>query len=158
MSSTYIQRLRTILDEFDLARESLVYVAKNLGRQDVADHFKDRLQKELLSPKRFERAAEKLDTTFFVRLTAEFEGILKDHLRTNHPSIKQSGWKVDWLISNVRQAENITLDPRLLQLLNEVRDYRNAIAHGGQHAAPVPFKEALKRYNKFLSKLPDPFR
>src|SRR5207247_786218 len=109
-----------------------------------------------------ELVGKDLEITYFVRLTAEFEGILKDHLITNHPRIsfpaKKSEWKVDWFLRKVFQAESIQIDPGLRLKLDEVRDYRNSVAHRGHPVTPITFAEALKRYNTLLAKLPEPLR
>ncbi len=64
-----------------------------------------------LKPKDFVLANQNLEATYFIRLYAEFEGILKDHLATNHSRIKvPEKPRVDWLISRVIQAESISLE------------------------------------------------
>ena len=155
MSDIYIRRLRAIQEDLDISREAFAFVRTNWHRQEVAEHF--RVHARTLA--RVERAGANLDTTYFVRLTAEFEGILKDHLRTNHSAIHvPANARIDWLLARVVQRENITLSPDLRQRLNEIRDYRNALAHGSVAPLVVTFIQALARYNTFLSYLPDPLR
>ena len=96
--------------------------------------------------------------TYFVRLYAEFEGILKDHLATNHPAVVVPDKpKVDKLISLRVKAEGFTLDPALRHKMETVRDYRNSVAHHVRASAPsVTLVDALSSLNRFLARLPDP--
>lgn len=100
-----------------------------------------------------------MEATYFIRLYAEFEGILKDHLATNHPAVRVPDKpKVDWLINRVIRAESIAIEPPLRAKMNAVRDYRNALAHRKQKIVPgiVTFTDALSRLNTFLARLPEP--
>jgi hypothetical protein len=64
---------------------------------------------------------------------------------------------VDQLINAVTKAERIKVDPVLRQKMDDVRDYRNSLAHSKRPSATrVSFVEALARLNTFLSKLPEP--
>lgn len=108
-------------------------------------------------------AANRLDDTFFVRLTAEFEGILKRHLRTNHPTVKfpgsRSNIKVDWLIGRVRANEpDVVIDPDLRKNLDGIRDYRNDLAHREQTVAAITFASAIKTYRRLLKMVAEPGR
>jgi len=154
MSQQYIRRLRKIQDDLKIALELSEFVRHSWHQQDISGAF----PKRTLS--RIKEAEEGLATAYFVRLTAEFESILKDHLRTNHPQIKflpsRRNWTIDLLLNRVTQAENITIVPELRQRLDQIRNHRNEIAHGNMAAAPVSFGEALARYNIFLARLPEP--
>jgi hypothetical protein len=154
VSAVYIQRLRSIRGEYDAAQEALQYILLHWQSQGIAGS----IQTPGLSPKHFQTARANLETTYFLRLYSEFEGIMKDHLVTNHPSVAvPERPKVDELIAVVRRAVGFAIDPVLRSRLDEVRDYRNAIAHS-QHGAvlPVTFADALSRLNTLLAKLPDP--
>ena len=93
-----------------------------------------------------------------MRLYAEFEGLLKDHLATNHPTVVLPRKpKVDEVIAAVVKAENLSVDPTLRRKINDVRDYRNSIAHSAREIVLfVRFSEALRALNTFVAKLPDP--
>src|SRR5256885_14513 len=101
MSDRYIARLRRISEELDGAKIAIAYVARNLDRGEVLREVGDSLRSRAF----LLEIAKNLDTTYFVRLTAEFEGVLKDHLISNHPthpfSIRGGTWKVDQLLSAV---------------------------------------------------------
>lgn len=157
MSDVYIQRLRSVQMEFNSAREAIRYVQRNWQRYDIYADLGS------LKPTHFEEAGRNVEVTYFVRLYAEFEGILKDHLATNHPAVavpdkpKVDKPKVDKLISLVTKAEGSTVDPALRRRMDAVRDYRNSIAHRVRAAAPsVPLVDALSSLNRFLARLPEP--
>lgn len=152
MSGVYIERLRTVQMEFNSTREAIRYVQVNWQKYDI--------QRDVtaLKPAHFDHAGRNIEITYFVRLYAEFEGVLKDHLATNFPAVTVTAKpKVDALITLVLKAEGFVLDPALRRKMDHVRDYRNSIAHRAHASAPsVTFVEALSRLNRFLAKLPDP--
>lgn len=103
-------------------------------------------------------ASRNAEQTYFIRLYAEFEGILKDHLATNHSHVRVPDKpKVDWLISRVLQLEGISLEQPLRLRLDLVRDYRNSIAHRTRRVIRiVSMNDALSVLNTFLARLPEP--
>ena len=108
MSNIYIQRLRGVQREFNSAREAIRYVQRNWQRYDIYADLPG------LKPANFEEAGRNAEVTYFVRLYAEFEGILKDHLATNHPAVAVPDKpKVDKLIGLVAKAEGFILDSAL---------------------------------------------
>ncbi len=155
MSRFYLYRLRVLRDERDATRLALAYLARNWHRSETAEFAA--AQNSPGAKQMILKTDANLDTTFFVRLTAEFEGILKDHLRANH-RITNPPYKVDALITRVLKLENLEIDPNLRTKLDEARDYRNSIAHRGQAVVAVTFDEAFNRYNRFAAKLPDPLK
>ncbi len=152
MSDIYIQRLRRIQMEQTATRMALAYVKRNWQRHSIYH------ETEMLTPSNFALAARNAEATYYIRLYAEFEGILKDHLTTNFAQITMPDKpKVDWLISRVVPAEGMALAHPLRLKMDAVRDYRNLIAH--HHSRPVlfvPFDDALSILNTFLAKLLDP--
>jgi hypothetical protein len=152
MSSVYIERLRAVLRELDTARESLLYVNRNWQRNNIFQEMPGQ------SAQQFIQTEQNVEVTYFVRLYAEFEGILKDHLATNHPQIRVLNKpKVDWLIGRIVQLENIPIEQPLRLKMDDVRDYRNSIAHRSRRAASLmTFGNALSALNTFLARLPDP--
>lgn len=154
MSVLYIQRLRDVQAEFDATNAAISYFNWHWQKQDVPQHIKVPKPKDLI------RADQNLELTYFTRLYAEFEGILKDHLATNHPLIRVPDKpKVDWLISRVLQSEGISLEQPLRLKLNSVRDYRNLIAHRTRRGALfLSFSDAFSVLNTFLARLPEPFK
>ena len=152
MSDLYIQRLRSVQTELAAVRAALAYIERNWQKQDVY------LDVNVLTLGDFGRAARRAEATYFIRLYAEFEGILKDHLETNHPRVAVPDKpKVDWLISRVIRAEGIAIGQPLRLKMDTVRDYRNMITHRhGRSKAFVLFDDALSVLNTFLAKLPDP--
>lgn len=152
MSDLYIQRLRGVQTEIAAARAALIYIERSWQRQDIYPDI------AVLTPEDFVQAARRAEATYFIRLYAEAEGILKDHLATNHPQVPVPDKpQVDWLISRVIQLEGMTLVPPLRRRRDAVRDYRNLIAH--RHARPaalVLFDDGLSVLNAFLARLPKP--
>ncbi len=154
MSNLYIQRLRAIRDEYEAARQGIAYVNTHWSRHNI---YRDAEMKEL-TPKNFQRAARYLLSTYLLRLAAEFEGILKSHLETNHPELRvPQNPKVDQLISKISRVEKFAIDPNLRTNLARVRDYRNQFVHSGEiPPTTIEFTKALAWFNTFLAKLPDP--
>ncbi len=150
MSDVYIRRLRAVQAELNAVRQAMAYVDRNWQRQAIS------VEVEHLSRHDLTEASRNAEQTYFIRLYAEFEGILKDHLATNpHVRVPEKP-KVDWLISRVLQLESISLEQPLRLRLDLVRDYRNSIAHRTQQGALfVSFSDALSALNTFLAKLPD---
>lgn len=151
MSSTYIQRLRGVQSEYDAIKMSITFFEQYRGKEHPQ-------QIGTVTPRDFVRAELNLEATYFIRLYAEFEGILKDHLATNHRRIKVPDKpKVDWLLSRVLQAEGFSLEPLLRARLDAVRDYRNSVTHRTRRTvAGVSFTDSLSALNTFLARLPEP--
>ncbi len=96
MSNQYIQRLRAVRGEFEATKQAMAYVNKKWDQHGIARDIRG------VTPKDFRRVNEYLFATYLIRLSAEFEGILKYHLTSNHPGISiPKDAKVDWLISKV---------------------------------------------------------
>lgn len=150
MSEGYIQRLRSIQTDFNSAREAIGYIQRNWDKHNIHTEIL------LLKPASFEKAGRNVETTYFISLYAEFEGILKDHLSLHHPHIPVPAKpKVDWLIGQVTRAEQIAIDPILRRKMDNVRDYRNSLAHRTRAAVPaITFADALSVLNTFLAKIP----
>lgn len=104
-------------------------------------------------------ALQNAKKTYFIRLFAEFEGLLKEHLSTNHPTLSVPDKpKVDQLITLVVKADAILVDPALRREINKVRDYRNALAHTTTSSLYVELSDARSYLNTFVAKLPAPRR
>ena len=131
MSDIYVQGLRGVQTEFNAAKEGVTYVEQHWQRQAIY------LEVPLLSPRGFAQTSRRLEQTYFIRLFAEFEGILKDHLASNHPSaVVSSKSTVDWLIRHT---------------------IRNTVAHSGRNPAPaITLAAALSTLDTFLARLPEP--
>jgi len=152
VSNQYIQRLRAIRGEFEAARQGMAFVSRNWHKYDIYQDVND------VTPANFQRAGEYAFATYLIRLSAEFEGILKYHITSNHPTeAVPKDAKVDWLISKVAKAEGFKVDSSLRANMGKVRSYRNDFVHSGQ--APLStftFDATLSWFNTFLANLPDP--
>ena len=113
---------------------------------------------EGVTPRDLAQAGQNVEATYIIRLFAEFEGVLKDHLATNHPHVSvPTRPRVDWLINRAVQVESLAIDPLLRRNMDAVRDYRNSIAHRKRTPAPaIPLVAVLSTLNTFVAKLPDP--
>lgn len=158
MSGPYIQRLRGIRDEYEVARQSLAYVNQNWdGKSLFNSAFFQGIEEKTVNT-----AIQNIEVTYFVRLFAEFEGILKDHLQTNHPAVKVPAKpKVDDLIALAVKQKPLKVaselrKSELRKKVDDIRNYRNAIAHLSYGVVPIPFNDALSALNRFLAKLSDP--
>lgn len=99
---------------------------------------------EGVSPADITRAGQMVEATYILRLFAEFEGVLENHLRSNHPLLA------------VPKAEGLNMDP-LIRDINLLRHYRNDLIHTGDAPKVVfTFRNALSRLNNFLARLPEP--
>ena len=154
MSDVYLYRLRKVLGEHDAAREAVALIGRKWNRQGFGDSLNG------VSETMLEEAARNLERTYFLRLYAEFEGILKDHLVSNHPAqafAEEDRPRVDEVIARIRQVENLTVNPRLRDKLDAARDYRNSIAHSRR--APVPqvsLADCQAALGRLVDRLPDP--
>ena len=128
MSSAYIQRLRSVQSEYDAVKMSINFFEQHQRRDQPQ-------QIGALTPRDFVRAELNLEATYFIRLYAEFEGVLKDHLATNHRRVRiPEKPRVDWLLSRVLQTEALSLESPLRARLDAVRDYCNSVTHRTRRA------------------------
>lgn len=154
MSQTYIRRLKRIGDEFVAARGALAYAAQNWQKHALYSHR----ELEMIGPQDIKNAADNLETTFIIRLFAEFEGILKEHLTQHHAGIHlPEDARAVWLIDRVANLQTPHIGLPLRDRVHEVRRYRNALVHSSPVViAPLLFVEASSRLNLYLDKLPEP--
>ena len=69
-----------------------------------------------------------------------------------HRAIRDE-YQVDWLLSRVLKEGGITVDPILRGKLNNMREYRNDLAHFENPASVVPFFDALSNLNRLAARL-----
>lgn len=152
MSNVYIRRVRAIRLEFEAARQAITYVQRHWQKYNIY------IDLNQLNPADFAEAGTNVEQTYFIRLFAEFEGILRDHLTTNHTSlVVPDKPKIDWLVSRVAKSEVFKVNTELRRRLDDIRDYRNSVAHRTQAAVPaIPLVNALSTFTTILAKLPDP--
>lgn len=97
--------------------------------------------------------SENLESTYLIRLYAEFEAGLRDvwahyFARTTHPTVR------DLLIA-IAGRRNIPQD--WLEDADTVRLYRNAIVHEGSddHIEALPLADARRHLCRYFSRLPE---
>lgn len=162
MRSVYVERLRRVGREQEAVQQEVGYVIDHWQAQSIYDEMPG------LTPRDLRDANALLERTYFIRLFAEFEGILKDHLDTNHPTLRWRGslraavrdkLDVNENISLVIRADSLTLAEGERHKLLEIRGYRNSIAHLNSTVPTViTFGDAVSTLNRFLAKLPGPIR
>jgi hypothetical protein len=146
MSHRLISQLRSIRDEYLVARAALAF----LTRQWPSLHDEPEILGQTFQS--LHAAARNLEATYTVRLFAEFEALLRvqyPHSRPGSPVPRNS----DGLISGIGARYRIPVEVR--QRVHGVREFRHAIAHAAPGVEPVPFVDALSRLNQYLAYIPD---
>jgi hypothetical protein len=108
------------------------------------------------SPRDLVAAGESLETTYLVRLWAEFETALLSYFRylRGDPEARIRAVDLVDTLAGVRRGRAIADDVRVA--VHEVREYRNSLVHERNDLAPpVNLVEARSRLNTFLGKLPE---
>jgi hypothetical protein len=108
------------------------------------------------SPHDLEAADENLETTYLVRLWAEFETALLSYYRflEGDPQARIGALDLVNTLAAIRRGRAIADAVRLE--VHEVREYRNSLVHERTDPTPpVGLVEARSRLNTFLGKLPD---
>lgn len=155
MSQFHTRHLEAIREEFTAAQRAVAYVRANWNAPDV-------LAAMIASPEitrgQIDRVASRLEQTYFVRLFAGFETLLRDHLLGNHQQSIDTSVRVDTVITRVLRADRFAIDPHLRRRILNVRDHRNEIAHGHVIDVAIPLSDAAAILGRFLARLPDPRR
>ncbi len=154
MSQAYIARLRRIDKSYQASLSALSYTTAYFNEQSLQERIGETTQHQLRS------AVYTLEEAYVVRIFAEFEGILKQHLSTNHPMLKvRSDARVGYLLARVLKTEQIALSPVLFSKFELLRDTRNNIAHQNAPGFPmVSFSDARDLLARILDKLPEPYQ
>jgi hypothetical protein len=96
MSVEFIRRLRRIEDKFIAVCEAVRFFSANWQKHPNLK----------ASSRDFKLADDNLEKTYIIRLFAEFEGILKEHLETSAPGVKMPDKPgAEWLISRVMRVQ-----------------------------------------------------
>ena len=108
------------------------------------------------SPRDLVAAREGLETTYLVRLWAEFETAILSYYRylRGEPEARIRAVDLVNTLAAVRRGRAIAEAVR--EEVHEVREFRNSLVHERTDPAPpVALVEARRRLNTFLGKLPD---
>lgn len=156
MSDFYVRRLDRIREEYLAASGALAYVSAFWHAHNVFNFP----ALEVVGIEDVRRAAGDLEATYFIRLFAAFEGVLKEHLAKNHPAVRVADdASAAWLIDRVAARQGPPVGTPLRARVHDVRRYRNSLVHaGGRTPAFVSLPEALGRLTRFVDRLPDPPR
>jgi hypothetical protein len=109
------------------------------------------------SPRDLVAAADRVESTYLIRMWAEFEAALRSYRRhiTGDPDDQiRTRNLIDWT-AGVRQGRAISADVR--DDVHEIREYRNFLVHDRDDQAPpvaVAIEVARKRLNTLLHCLP----
>ena len=156
MSDLYVRRLERTRDEHQAASGALAYVSINWHRTSLFNFpgLATVDVEEVL------RAANDLESTYFIRAFSVFEGILKEHMAENHPGIRMAeDVSTSALIDRIAKLNKSRMTDLLCERVHTVRRYRNFLVHpGAMQPAFIPFSEALARLTRFVDKLPDALR
>ena len=106
------------------------------------------------------RTSENLEFTYFIRLHAEFESILRDDVQSNRGSIGNDPRvrQLEGQALKLRGKNRKTVDrnSQLFGRLEQIHRHRNSIAHGNPPPATLTLKDAMTIFNTFLSRLVGP--
>ncbi len=108
------------------------------------------------TPRDLVAAGENLETTYLVRLWAEFETALLSYYRdlTGDAEARIRATDLVNTLAAVRRGRAVADEVRAA--VHEVREYRNSLVHERTDPAPpVALVEARSRLNTFLGKLPE---
>lgn len=137
-------RPRMVLREHQTAVVAVAILDEQLkmNPSTLADHE--------LRPTDFRRFRANLETTYFIRLFAEFESALRDiWSSTGRRTQPRTSDLIDSLASRNRVA------PGVYKLVHETRKYRNALVHEeAADAGPVALADAIRHLLRFLSHMP----
>ena len=152
MSDLYVRCLERIREEHNAASGALAYVSVNWQKSNIFNF----LGLETVGVEEVQRAANDLESTYFIRLFSVFEGILKEHMEQHHSGIRVAeDASAAWLIDRVSKLQRPRITDTLRGRVHDVRRYRNYLVHpGGNLPANVQFSEALARLTRFADKLP----
>lgn len=152
MSRVLVHRLSTVRDEFDATRKALAHVNRNWQRLNIAGDMVG------LSRERFDRTARAVETIVMIRLFSTFEGVLKEHLASNHAHIAvPDDAQSVWLINRAANLQTPHIGRPLVDRIHAIRLYRSRLVHpAGVIANPITFVEALSALARYCDRLPDP--
>ncbi len=101
---------------------------------------------------RLQAAYRDLETTYVTRLFSQFESILRQYMRTQHPG-RRVPHHVVTLINRLALLHGLPDEVR--DRAHSVRVYRNSVVHAdGATAAAITLRQSTRYLNRFLSSLP----
>ena len=146
-------RLRGVREEYDAASAALSVLADLWG--DARLSFGRPITLHVVK-----RARNNLEVTYFVRLHAEFESILRDEVQSQGGNIgddpKVRELEVRAIRLRGKRRKSLDYDAWLFHSLDQIHRHRNHVAHGNAPAGAIVLAEALNAFNTFLSRLVAP--
>lgn len=130
--------------EFHAATVAVGLLDQLLGRDPSA------LGLHALGRSDYENLRRNLESTFFVRLFAEFESGLRDVWRH---TVRDSNPRTVELIDALAARRNV--DEPVVTAVHAARGYRNALVHeGADLATPVPLATAARSLRRYFARMP----
>ncbi len=96
------------------------------------------------------RCAKTLETTFVLRLFAEFEAVLRDYWE--HGAGRNTEPDMRPLMDSIAQRRRMSSDH--LAEAHDLRNYRNLLIHEDARAAKFDFPQSLRAVGRYMSWLP----
>ena len=148
--------LYEVFDRLKATRREYYVVADAVRRLRDAVQTSQVLAPPDTSLRDYDAAIHQLESTYLVRLWAEFETALRSYRRhivadpnDNIRAIHLINWA-----QGIEEGRKV--DAGVRDLVHEVREYRNSLVHERDDMAPaVGIDEARRRLSMYLSKLPD---
>ena len=150
--------LRELMDRVQGAEREYYAVAHAVDHHRSAVRAGHIALPRATSPRDLDAAADQLESTYMIRIWAEFETALRSFRRhmTGDPDDRiRTENLIDWT-AGLGQGRAISADVR--DDVHEVREYRNFLVHERDDQGPpaaVAIDVARRRLNIYLQKLPE---
>lgn len=143
------RRLKATCREYEVVLDATVRVRDAVRANEISAPPKTSLRD-------YESAIVQLESTYLVRLWAEFESMLRSYRRHRVGNANDSIRAFDLVNWAQGIEEGRKVDAGMRDLVHEVREYRNSLVHERDDLADsVDIEEARQRLSLYLSKLPD---
>jgi hypothetical protein len=139
-------RIRGTVKEFEAARFCLIHVQEGIIA-GAALRKTDPVQSSDIS-----KCRRNLESTYLLRLFAEFEFVLRSYLAVVRPSPRPRQKRMEHLINRIAAARTIPYD--IYADVHQVRVHRNDLVHVLEGLGVLTFYECKSRLGKFLRYLP----
>jgi hypothetical protein len=147
MNIVRVPELADVRNELDATRAALEYANRRWKDLEGLPEFRGTKRPEV------RQALEHLEDTYIVRLSIEFEEILRDYWR-NHRAGTRMPQGVERLINRIATLESIPSEQR--DHVHAVRNHRNYFVHRtGNAPPPITFRVAMSYLTVFLNGLPN---
>lgn len=135
--------LQAIEEEFGASRHALAQLTAGVESDPTILH------RSTVRPEHIRRSLENVERTYFLRMFAEFEDILRRYWMwaKRRPRIQQTPIKA--VIDRVASYQRVGTS--LIDAVHEVRVYRNELLHARTVSLTLKYQECRSRICRFLS-------